>query len=94
MPRRLLMCTLAQVGPPDDQQIMVKASTMAAASSTGTSTTSYAGSREPTQDEWAGLHNLDDILAWAKIKGSVEYPPSQRGSLLAALGAEPYTTVE
>ena len=93
MPRVLLMCTRAQVGPPDDLQFMVKVP-MAASSFTGMSTTSYAGSREPTQDEWAALHNLEDILDWAKIKGSVDYPPSQRGSLLAALGAEPDTTVE
>ena len=54
----------------------------------------YSAAREPLLDEWDTLHSLADILAWAKLKGSVAYAPSQAGSLLAALGAEADTSVE
>ena len=39
------------------------------------------------------MNNLGDILTWAKLKGSVDYAPSQIGTLLAALGAEADTEV-
>ena len=68
---------------------------MASSSSTTiTATSPYAAAREPSPDEWATLHSLADILAWAKLKGSVAYAPSQAGSLLSALGAETDTEVE
>ena len=69
---------------------------MAASSSTTTGTTSsaYAAAREPKPDEWPELNLLVDILTWAKIKGSVDHPPSQQATLLSALGADPDTSIE
>ena len=40
------------------------------------------------------MRTLADILTWSKLKGSVDYPPSQAGSLITALGAEHDTSIE
>ena len=53
-----------------------------------------SGAREPTDDEWAAMHSWDDIFAWARLKGTLDYTPSQRGSLLFALGADNDTSIE
>jgi uncharacterized membrane protein YgcG len=67
---------------------------MAASSSTTMGASAYSGAREPTKDEWDSMDNLQDIFTWAKIKGSVDYPPSQQATLLAALGADPDATID
>ncbi len=53
-----------------------------------------SGAREPTDDEWAAMHSLDDIFAWARLKGTLDYTPSQRSLLLFAWGADNDTTIE
>ena len=54
----------------------------------------YGGAREPTTDEWAGIHSLGDILTWARLTGTMDYGPSQQGSLLIALGGDMDTSID
>ena len=61
------------------------------ASSSGSA---YSAAREPEEGEWEALRTLDDILAWARIGGAMDYVPSQRGSLLIAAGGGVDTTIE
>ena len=53
-----------------------------------------SSAREPTLDEFANLSTLQDILTWAKIKGSIDYAPSQSATLLAAIGGEADTSID
>ena len=46
----------------------------------------YSAAREPEEGEWEALRTLDDVLAWARIGGAMDYVPSQRESLLIAAG--------
>ena len=69
-------------------QVGIQTTMAASSSSTSINTSAYAGAREPTPDEWSTMQDLGDILDWAKLKGSAEHLPSQRGSLLTALGAD------
>ena len=40
------------------------------------------------------MNTMADIMTWAKLKGDIDYAPSQAGSLLTAVGAESDTTIE
>ena len=64
---------------------------MATAWDTGSA---YSAAREPEDDEWDTLRTLDDILVWARIGGSMDYVPSQRGSLMIAAGGDAETTIQ
>ena len=59
-----------------------------------TSASFYSAAREPDGGEWEDLRTLDDILAWARIGGAMDYVPSQRGSLMIAAGGDVETTIE
>jgi len=61
------------------------------ASSSGSA---YSAAREPDDGEWDALRTLDDILAWARVAGTMDYIPSQRGSLLVAAGGDIDTSIE
>ena len=61
---------------------------------TTTSASFYSAAREPEAGEWENLHTLDDILAWARIGGAMDYVPSQRGSLMIAAGGDAETTIQ
>ena len=54
----------------------------------------YSAAREPEDGEWETLRTLDDILAWARIGGAMDYVPSQRGSLMIAAGGDAETTIQ
>ena len=55
---------------------------------------SYSGAREPSRHEWEELHTLSEILKWAGLNGCPSYTSSEQGSLLAALGADAFTSTE
>ena len=61
---------------------------------TSSEASSSSGAREPTEGEWAALETLADILSWSRLTGTMEYGPSQQGSLLVALGADVNTSVD
>ena len=40
------------------------------------------------------MESLQDIFTWARLKGNIDYSPSQSGTLLAAVGADEDTTID
>ena len=40
------------------------------------------------------MHNMEDIMTWSRFKGSMTHTPSQQGSLIIALGAEPDISID
>ena len=40
------------------------------------------------------METLQDIFTWARLKGTLDYPPSQAATLLAAVGGDEDTTID
>ena len=65
-------------------RVFLKYSTMA----------SPSGVREPTGEEFNGMASMADIMQWSRLTGTMSHFPSQQGSLIVALGADPGISIE
>ena len=50
--------------------------------------------REPTSEQLQGFESIEDLFAWAKAKGRLDWPGSKAGSLLRVVAGDEWDDVE